>query len=65
MNRPLPFRLPAATLEYARCLSLAAWYRELHRRGEPGNRERHAWALGHARTLRTRFGGLLSSSIGL
>ena len=65
MNRPLPNRLPTVSLEYARedherCLSLAAWYRLRNARGEPGNLERHAWVLWHARTLRSRFPGQLS-----
>ena len=67
MLQPLPFRDPVAHLhsareDHARCLGLAAWYRDQHRRGLPGYRERHAWALGHARVLRVRFSGLLSSS---
>ena len=70
MNAPLPYRDPAKYLhhareDHARCLGLAAWYRELHRRGEPGSRERHAWALGHARMQRTRISGLLSAPAGL
>ena len=67
MPLPLPYRDPVAHLhrareDHARCLGLAAWYRDQHRRGLPGYRERHAWVLGHARVLRTRFAGLLSSS---
>ena len=65
MNVPLPDRPPASRLDHARedherCLRLAAWYRELHRRGEAGMIEQHAFVLGYARRLRVRFPGQLS-----
>lgn len=66
MQHPL-IRSPARKLldarqDHARCLRLAAWYRTQLSRGVPAMRERHDWALGHARKLRLRFPGLLSQS---
>ena len=60
---PLPFRTPTDRLRHARedhavCLRLAASYRIRVARGEPDQREQHAWALDHARTLRARFADL-------
>ena len=60
---PILHRSPAQRLVHARedhavCLRLAASYRVRMSRGERGLREQHAWALDHARTLRTRFGSL-------
>ncbi len=51
-------RLRHAREDHAVCLRLAASYRIRIARGEPGQREQHAWALGHARTLRARFAEL-------
>lgn len=67
MHHPL-IRTPAQRLhdarqDHARCLRLAAWYRRQLACGVPAMRERHAWALRQARTLRTRFPGLLSGEI--
>lgn len=67
---PLPvIRTPARRLidarqDHARCLRLAAWYRSRLALGDASMRERHAWALGHARKLRTRFPGQLSQPAG-
>ena len=63
---PLPWRTPTERLLHARqdhavCLRLAAFYRVCLARGEDEARERHAWALGHARVLRSRFPHALSS----
>lgn len=57
---PLVLRTPTQRLVHARedherCLRLAASYRVRLARGETEMRELHAWALGHARILRTRF----------
>lgn len=63
---PLIHRSPTDRLHHARedhesCLRLAASYRVRLSRGDPEMRELHAWALGHARTLRIRFSGALSA----
>lgn len=59
----LAIRSPAARLRdartgHGRALSLAAWFRECHARGEPDALARHAWALEQARFLRGRYGDL-------
>ncbi|WP_342167236.1 hypothetical protein [Methylobacterium sp. SD21] len=64
MSHPL-IRTPARQLldarqDHARCLRLAAWYRRQLSTGDASMRDRHAWALGQARKLRTRFPHLLS-----
>ena len=64
MQHPL-IRTPAQRLhdarqDHARCLRLAAWYRRQLEHGDLTMRARHAWAIGQARKLRTRFPGLLS-----
>ena len=48
-------RLRDARTGHGRALSLAAWFREFHRRGEPHALARHAWALEQARFLRGRY----------
>ena len=60
---PLILRAPTQRLVHARedherCLRLAASYRLRLGRGETEMRERHAWALNHARVLRCRFSDL-------
>lgn len=67
MHHPL-IRTPAQRLhdareDHARCLRLAAWYRRQLACGVPAMRERHAWAIGHARKLRLRFPGIFSGVI--
>lgn len=65
---PLLWRTPTQRLvnareDHERCLQLAASYRVRLSRGEYGVRGMHDWAIGHARTLRLRFPGLLSASV--
>lgn len=72
MNHALPLvlrsptqRLAHARQDHATCLVLAASYRVRLSRadGDPADlRQRHMWAIDHARTLRTRFLGALSAS---
>ena len=64
---PLPYRAPAQRLvhareDHAKCLRIAAALRVRMSRGERGLREQHDWSIGHARTLRLRFPGLLFPS---
>ena len=54
-------RLLHAREDHERCLRLAASYRVRLARGETEMRELHAWAIGHARILRARFPGALST----
>ncbi|MCJ2121016.1 hypothetical protein [Methylobacterium sp. J-077] len=66
---PLVLRSPTQRLAHARqdhatCLVLAASYRArlICADGDATDlRERHAWAIDHARTLRARFPGVLSA----
>ena len=66
---PLVLRSPTQRLAHARqdhatCLVLAAAYRVrlIRADGDPTDlRQRHTWAIDHARTLRTRFPGILSA----
>lgn len=51
-------RLRDARQDHGRALSLAAWFRQCHARGEPGALARHAWALEQARAVRGRYGDL-------
>lgn len=72
MNHALPLvlrsptqRLAHAREDHATCLVLAASYRVrlIRADGDPADlRQRHTWAIDHARTLRTRFPGVLSAS---
>jgi hypothetical protein len=67
MAHPL-IRTPARQLldarqDHARCLRLAAWYRRQLSTGDASMRARHAWALGQARKLRSRFPHRLSGEI--
>lgn len=71
MNHALPLvlrsptrRLAHARQDHATCLVLAASYRVrlIRADGDPADlRQRHAWAIDHARALRARFPGVLSA----
>jgi hypothetical protein len=68
MNHAVPLvhrtptdRLLHAREDHERCLRLAASYRARLARGETEMRELHMWALNHARMLRRRFAGALST----
>jgi hypothetical protein len=56
-------RLLDARQDHARCLRLAAWHRGRLALGDLTMRDRHDWALGHARKFRGRFPGLLSQPL--
>ena len=72
MNHALPLvlrtptqRLAHARQDHATCLVLAAAYRVRLVRADGDAtdlRQRHAWAIEHARALRSRFAGVLSAS---